>query len=163
MDKITSKSSMRPELSAVYLTPEKMVATDSFRLIEVKKPIGINKPFLFKAKGFKGRGAVSVNGDIINDDGKLIQGERVDGEYPDYEKALPTDKPAFTMYLNAKYLAEIAAEVDAHAKDPFHTIRLDFYDKHRPLVITAEGVTGESNIEDRSPIKVRGVIMPMNK
>src|SRR5690242_8007543 len=140
MDKITSKSSIRPELASIYFTPDKMVATDSFRLIEVKKDIALEgEPRCIKAKGFKGRGSVIVgDNDLINDGGKLIQGERVDAEFPDYEKALPTEKPAFTMYINAKYLAEIAAEVDAQAQNAVHKVRLDFYGEHRPLLLTSE-------------------------
>ena len=102
MDKITGKSSIRPELSAIYFTPDKMVATDSFRLIEVKKAIDIKEPRIIKAKGFKGRGTVTIgDDDIINDHGKLIQGERVDAEYPDYEKAaFDNGEPKFSIMLN---------------------------------------------------------------
>ena len=68
MDKITSKSGIRPELQGVYFSREKMVATDSFRLLEVKKPIGLaGEPRVIKAKGFKGRGAV-----IIEEDRKSV-------------------------------------------------------------------------------------------
>lgn len=138
MDKIISKSSIQPELSAIYFTPEKMVATDSFRLIEVKKGIDIAEPRLLKAKGFKGRGTVTIDdNNLINDGGKLIQGERVDGDYPDYEKAcFENGKPKFSMYVNAKLLAELLAEVDAQGQNSFHKVRLDFFDPLKPLLIT---------------------------
>ena len=155
MDKITGKSSIRPELSAIYFTPDKMVATDSFRLIEVKKAIDIKEPRIIKAKGFKGRGTVTIgDDDIINDHGKLIQGERVDAEYPDYEKAaFDNGEPKFSIMLNIKYLAELAAEVAAQSCAAFDKARLDFYDKDKPLIITADGGT----------IKVRAALMPIKE
>src|ERR1700688_4100570 len=109
MDKLKSNSQIRPELEGVYFWPDKMVATDSFRLIEVKKEIDIRSPRLLKAKGFKGRGAVSVSeANVINDDGKLIQGELVDADYPEYEQVFEGlgEQPRLTMHVNAKFLAE---------------------------------------------------------
>ncbi len=155
MDKITSKSSVRPELASVYFCPDKMVATDSFRLIEVKKAIDIPVPRLLKAKGFKGHRAVSVNdANVINDDGKLIQGELVENPYPEYEGVFNglSDAPRFTMTVNAKYLTELVAEVDAQSGHSFHKIRLDFFESMKPLLITAEG----------EKVSVRGLLSPMN-
>jgi len=142
MDKITCKSSVRPELQSIYFCPDKMVATDSFRLIEVKKQIGIPEPRLIKAKGFKGRGSVMVNpDDVVNDDGNLIQGQRVDAAYPDYEQIFDglNDAPRFSMLVNAKLLAELLAEADAQADDANHKVRLDFFETMKPLIITAQG------------------------
>jgi hypothetical protein len=155
MDKITSKSSIRPELQSIYFAPDKMVATDSYRLIEVKKEIGIPEPRLIKVKGFKGRGTVSVGADdIVNDDGKLIQGERVDASYPEYEKIFDGVKeaPRFSMLVNAKLLAELLAEADAHAEDANHKVRLDFFETMTPLIITAQGKT----------VSVRALLAPLH-
>ena len=174
MDKITSKSSIRPELQSVYFHPDRMVATDSFRLIEVKKAVGISEPRLLKVKGFKGRGAVSVaDDDIVNDGGKLIQGERVDAAYPDYEQILAglKDAPRFSMTVNAKLLSELLAEVDAQAHgDGNHKIRLDFFEKNKPLLITAEGEAtvevpsgygGNFTETERRKVSVRALLSPI--
>ncbi len=155
MDKITSKSSIRPELTAIYFAPDKMVATDSFRLIEVKKEIGIAESRLIKAKGFKGHGTVGVgDDDIVNDGGKLIQGERVDATYPDYGQIFDglRDAPRFSVLVNAKMLAELLAEADAQADAMNHKVRLDFFETMKPLVITAEGKAAS----------VRALIAPLN-
>lgn len=155
MDKITSKSSIRPELASIYFAPDKMVATDSYRLIEVKKEIGIPEPRLVKAKGFKGHGTVSVgDDDIVNDDGKLIQGEHVEATYPDYEPLLDgaKDAPRFSMLVNAKLLAELLAEADAQANDANHKVRLDFFETMKPLIVTAQGKNAS----------VRALLAPLN-
>ena len=162
MDKITSKSSIRPELQSVYFHPDKMVATDSFRLIEIKKEIGIPEPRLLKVKGFKGRGAVSVaDGDIVNDGGKLIKGERVDATFPHYEQIFAglKDAPRFTMHINAKLLSELLAEVDAQACDPHHKVRVDFFEKAKLLVLTAEGAA--KGYEGK--VSVRAILAPINQ
>lgn len=156
MDKITSKSAIRPELSGVYFAPDKMVATDSFRLIEVKKDIAIaGEPRVVKAKGFKGNKSVAITADnIVRDGDKLIQGEATGGSFPDYEKifADAADKPRFTMRVNAKYLAELAAEVDAQSGHGQHAVDIIFYESMKPLLIAAEGENG----------KVRALLSPMH-
>jgi len=166
MDKITSKSSIRPELTGVYFAPDKMVATDSFRLIEVKKGIAIEgEPRVVRAKGFKGNKSVSVAADnIVKDGDKLIQGEATGGTFPDYEKifADAADKPRFTMLVNAKYLAELAAEVDAQSGDPFHKVEIAFYESMKPLLITAERVERDDAGNDKT-VSVRALLSPMNK
>lgn len=158
MDKITSKSTIRPELGSIYFTPDKMVATDSYRLIEVKKDIEVAEPCVIKAKGFKGRETVSIDDhDIVNDGGKLIQGARVDAEYPDYEQLFDLGEPKFTMLVNAKYLAELAAEVDAQAHDTMHKMRIDFYGERRPLILSAEGEGGKGSPK----VFVRAALSPI--
>jgi hypothetical protein len=161
MDKITSKSSIRPELQGIYFSPGRMVATDSFRLVEVKKEISLEgEPRVVKAKGFRGRGEVSVDADnLINDGGKLIGGEVVDAPYPEYEEVFEglSGGPRFSMVINAKYLAEVAAEVDAQSGNPFHKVRLDFFESMKALVISAEGRTNEGR-----EVSVRALVAPMN-
>jgi DNA polymerase III sliding clamp (beta) subunit (PCNA family) len=157
MDKLTSKSPVRPELASVYFCPDKMVATDSFRLIEVKKEIDIPAPRVLKAKGFRGRGSVSVSeANVINDDGKLIQGELVEADYPDYETVFKGlgGQPRLTMHVNAKYLAELLTEIDAQAGDQWHKVRLDFFDTVKALLITSQG--------PNENVSVRGLLSPMN-
>jgi DNA polymerase III sliding clamp (beta) subunit (PCNA family) len=160
MDTITSKTSTRPELQGVYFSADRMVATDSFRLLEVKKPIALaGEPRVIKAKGFRGRGIVAVaDADIITDSTKLLQGERMAAEYPEYEKVFDglSEQPRFSMVVNAKYLAELLAEVDAQAGTPFQKIRLDFFESMKPLLITATGET-----PDKQPVCVRALLSPM--
>jgi hypothetical protein len=159
MDKITSKSSIRPELQSVYFWPDKMVATDSFHILEVKKEIGVDSPRLLKTKGFKGRGTVSIDErNVVNDGDKLIQGELVEAEYPDYERACFSEaEPKFSMRVNAKLLAELLAEVDAQTGSPLHKIRLDFFDTNKPLIITAE----PGNHRDKPEVSVRAALSPV--
>src|SRR2546423_169446 len=77
MDKFTSKNVIRPVLTGIYFTKDKMVVTDSFRLIEVTKDIDLEgEARIIKAARFKGRGNVSISKDnLIKDGDKLIQGE----------------------------------------------------------------------------------------
>jgi hypothetical protein len=161
MDKITSKTSIRPELEGVYFSDDKMVATDSFRLLEVKKPIALaGKPRVIKVKGFRGRGIVAIaDTDIITDGAKLLQGERVEAEYPEYEKVFDglSDQPRFSMLVNAKYLAELLAEVDAQAGSHSHKVRLVFFESMKPLLVTATGET-----PDQEEVSVRALLSPMS-
>ena len=161
MDKITAKTGVRPELQGIYFAPGKMVATDSYRLIEVKKEISLEgEPRVVRAKGFRGHGAVSVDANnLINDDGKLIGGEVIDADYPEYEKVFEglSGEPRFSMVINAKYLAEVAAEVDAQSGTPFHKVRLDFFESMKALVISAAGKTSEGR-----DVSVRALVAPMN-
>lgn len=161
MDKITSKGGVRPESQGIYFSPDKMVATDSFRLIEVKKEIAIEgEPRVVKAKGFRGRGDVSVDANnLINDGGKLIGGEVVNADYPEYEKVFEglSGEPRFSMVINAKYLAEVAAEVDAQSGSPFHKVRLDFFESMKALVISADGKTNRGQ-----EVSVRALVAQMN-
>lgn len=156
MDKITSKSIIRLELTGVYFAADKMVATDSFRLIEVKKDIAIEgEPRVIKAKGFKGSKSVSITADnIVKDGEKLIRGEATGGTFPDYEQVFEglSGEPRFSMVINAKYLAEVAAEVDAQSGEPFHKVRLDFFESMKALVMSAEGEN----------VSVRALVAPMN-
>ena len=158
MDKLTCKSSVRPELSGIYFTPEKMVATDTYRLNEVKKTIALEGASrVIKAKGFRGRGSVVINKDnLVKDDGKLIQGEVVGDPdaYPKYEQIFDElAEPKCSMKVNAKYLSELAAEVAAETKEPFDAVRLDFYDEYKPLVIRSE----------HRDVKVRAALSPMTR
>lgn len=78
--------------------------------------------------------------------------QRITEPYPDYEKIIPKGKPAATVTINAKYLAEIAALLSKIQGKGSQRITLKVYkDEYAPLVL--EG-TNENQ-------PARALIMPI--
>lgn len=144
MQKLASKSIIRPALAGVLFDPQnnKLVVTDTFRLLEVSKTIeGITEPVVLRVPGFTGRSQVAVNdmGDIVIDGKKnLVVEQKTPGdEFPKYEQVLPkTEDAKFTFKVNAELLAGLLAEQAKHQKNPHVT--LHFYEDNKGLFITGE-------------------------
>ncbi len=139
-----SKSNIRPSISGVLVTPEKIVATDSFKLIEIKRANAVKEAIIVKLpKGLK-------TFDRISDE-KLYHKnaeypiEKIDDTFPAYESIIPTTEPKMTIIVNPKFLAEICA---AFSKEV--TIALELHGEDKPIVITARDTRGDKKEDIRA-------------
>lgn len=148
-----AKSPIRPELASVLLKGGKIVATDSFRLIEMEvEEYEGDVPVLIPAKEFKAMKGKVILGEkseegykLSSDQMTLIVSANGDPEsYPDYEKIIPTEEPVLEIKVNGRYLAEVLSLL---AKThPFETVELSFYGPKKGIVLHTA--------------KARGIVMP---
>lgn len=114
--KITSKSPIKPELQCVLSKGDVLVATDTFRLVELKQePKELADGLYMK------------NGELSNEKMEY---------YPDYTRVVPDRKPDISIKMNRKYIIEC---LDALGKgDQFDIVQIDmFTDVHgRPVIFT---------------------------
>lgn len=146
--KFASTSTVREELASVLIKDGKVVATDSFRLVEL--PIECDAdamPVLISAKAFgklKGKaitGQTGHQGLIVDVDGFGALLPSLDaGRFPDYEKLVPTADPEASVRINGRFLAEVLSLL---AKtDPFETVQVDFHGQAKPVVISTKAGRG---------------------
>lgn len=86
----------------------------------------------------------------------------IEGEYPDYAKIIPKDKPAVTVAVNSKLLKQIIDTFCAmDLRGTAHIIKIQLFDNHAgidsptslmPMSITAETIEGQN---------VQAVLMPI--
>ena len=155
--KIASKSGSRPEISGVYFTKNKTVATDSFRLVEVNVPEdkkaedmqgvmrGV-KPFIASGEMIK---AIKLdNNEVVGikhlHDNRIeflvgeniVNVKRIDGQFPDYEAIMPHSKPTATIKLNAKYLSEVL-DILGKLGGSNNEVELKVYEDKKQVVVEA--------------------------
>lgn len=114
--KIASKSPIKPELQCIMSKGNVLVATDAFRLVELKQ-----EPKQY-ADG------------LYTKDGTLSN-EKIE-YYPDYTKALPDRKPDISIKMNRKYIIEC---LEALRKgDQFDIVQIDIHTDvyGRPVIFT---------------------------
>lgn len=134
MQSIAQKKGYKPGIKGVLITPEKMVVTDSFRLIEYKKA--------------SKNGLMAVRpelGNTLLDGCKLLTiQDRVDAsEFPDYEKIMPNDKPTVSIRLQASFLASLSKIVTDCLKEQGKLyVDLNIYDKRGMVELRGENVRG---------------------
>jgi len=138
------------EIENVLVCPDKIVATDSFKLIEVLGETGAADSFTVKLpKGLKtfDRVQKTDKGADVLHKGAIYSVEVGDAElYPKYEAIIPTDKPVYTVTLSPAHLAAIC---EAYKDCPSFT--LSMYGANKPVVFT----------EDKE--KVRALLMAILK
>lgn len=153
--KFASASTVRAELSSVLIKNGRVVATDSFRLVElaIEDAEGA-EPVLVDAKAFgKLRGkeleaetGIPGAGLTIEADGVKTILQSIDASrFPDYEQVLPTSEPTASVRINGRYLAEVAALIAKTEKN--ETVLIDFYGQQKPVIISTS--------------KGRGIVMPV--
>ena len=149
---IASKSNFKPELSTIAFFGDRTVATDSFRLVEIKadgEPV--ETPTLFKAKDTKQRvkleKEIEFNTDYLKEEFGL---KPVEGFYPEIDKIL---KPAFSnedvieLSIDAKLLLETLQVFTRANKDNGVTLKVPTT-KGKGITIQADGI--------------RAIVMPRN-
>lgn len=154
-----STSKMGREIEKVLVTPDKVVATDSFKLIEVSGPTGVPKPVLVGLpKGVKSFDHIETKevGQEINSPhhvGKImtkgatyeVGNVEEDGRYPKYTQVIPTEEPVFSIKLSPDHLKEICialSENQLRGRNGNQNagMLLEFYDAEKPVKITGENV-----------------------
>ena len=187
--KFASKNPSRPTLQTVCITDNKIVATDSYKLIEITnnsyelselpdhatgqiqtldKPILINAEEISKRIKFDSKPLLPIMGVqvLCNETEKSVQlntvglsgmntveFQKVNEQYPDYERIFQSTPPVYQVNVNAEFLIEcLQAFKDKNGEYP-NGCTLSFQENtNAPVVIT--GLT-----KDNSNKKV--LIMPL--
>ena len=88
----TSKSSIKPIFQGIYITPDTLVATDTYKLIEVTVKNEVKSPIVIELpKKIKSIHSVKENTVYLDVKGSTIPVKEIhDGEYPNYKAIIPT-------------------------------------------------------------------------
>jgi DNA polymerase III sliding clamp (beta) subunit (PCNA family) len=133
--KYLSKGNIKSEFQSVYLTGDKAVATDSFKLIEITRDQEVSEPVIVKIpKGVRKIDNITPDGTIESGISK-IQGEIIDGNFPDYKQVIPTGEPVYQITLSPEHLAVI---VESYKKEK--SITLNCYGNEKPVKINEGGI-----------------------
>ncbi len=156
-----SNSTIRPELSSIYISIEggflTAVATDSFRLIEKKIPLknkGTQGKFLIPAKNAINIAQALSDEDIImsfNEHQCAFIGENgmfvsrlTNAVYPDYHQIIPKESIVEAVILKSDF--EIALKKTMIFSDVFQKIHLSFNPKNKIFSLSAKNTEiGESS------------------
>jgi len=155
-----SSSTIRPELSSIYLSLEggilTTVATDSFRLVEKKVPLinkGTQGKFLIPAKNAIDIAQVLPDEDIImsfdehqcafvSTKGMFVS-RLTNAVYPDYRQIIPKESVVEAVVLRKDF--DTALKQTTIFSDSFQKIRISFDPKKNQLsLFTRNTDTGES-------------------
>lgn len=156
-----SASTVRPELSSVYLSIEggvlTTVATDSFRLVEKKVPLtnkGTQGKFLIPAKNAVEIAQALPDGEVIvsfddhqcaflSTDGMLVS-RLTNAVYPDYHQIIPKESVSEAIVLRKDF--EHALKRATIFSDSFQKIRISFDKKNNQFSFFAKNTEiGESS------------------
>lgn len=138
-------------INGVYIAPDKIVATDSYKLIEIKTDTGVVAPVIVqlppKVKTFEALSIDPAGAATLLNKGAIYNTGTISEEFPKYEDLVPVEDPALDIMISAKHLREVCAafEGDALGKMLFR-----FYGKNKVIVITNE--SGD----------MRSLLMPMH-
>lgn len=144
LSSFVSKTGLGKSISGVLITPEKIVATDSFKLIEIKYETGVDSPIVVRLpKGLKTLdGAVAVQSGKLFNKGAEYQGEIIKEDFPKYEKILPTTAPILTRYVDARLLKDICEAFNGGMKIELHESLLIFTNKDASIKAVLSPMTG---------------------
>lgn len=158
-----SKNDLHPELACICLKENKIVATDSYRLVEItdKKSEPLKEKILLSIRKIK---LEKENNVEVSDDKKTATIKSkdlaqivnvVDVKYPEYENIIPKDdkKILAEVKINGEYLAEVL-EYAHKFGGSFNGVKVIVYEgNNTPIKIEAEN----------TDYKVTGLVMPMSK
>lgn len=144
LSSFVSKTRIGESISGVLITPEKIVATDSFKLIEIKYETGVDSPIVVQLpKGLKTLdGAIAVQSGKLFNKGAEYQGKIIEEKFPDYEKILPTTKPTLTRYVDSRLLKDICEAFNGGMKMELHESLLIFTNKDESMKAVLSPMTG---------------------
>ena len=162
LHKFASPSMLKPALACVLTDGITAVATDSFRLVEIKTiapdadkpskaPMMLPASILKQIKMGKNDSTIHLSPTTIQTTNATYNLPKLEdpADFPSYQQIFPTDTPLATVMVNAKYLAEICTALSA--LDPFAKITLEVHGPLKPLVIRAIGSGSEA----------RAMLMPL--
>ena len=130
-------SDVRPVLQKVLVTKNKMVATDSYKLLEITNPNEVEKDQLLHLPDFistfkNTERAVKV---------ETVENKTDGNQFPDYEQIMPKTDPIMEFQVNAKLMIECLEQFKNKETDNnYVTIKL--YSKEMsPIVMQGSGAT----------------------
>jgi hypothetical protein len=129
----TNPSTLRPAINGVLITPKKIVATDSYKLIEERCEVGVTAPVIVRLpKGVKTFASVSPDGkSIVGKRGEVYTTETLKADdFPEYEQVIPKEDALSYVKLSAAHLMEIC-EAFAHGEKSF---TIEVHGPHKPVV-----------------------------
>jgi DNA polymerase III sliding clamp (beta) subunit (PCNA family) len=166
VSKFTSLVETRPEIARVRFDGHTAVASDSFRLVEVKNiKKGIDpkqKPILISRRAFmemtiKKEATIEDLGDekvkISEDSRTLVAMAKKESKafrFPEYEKIFDEVGPTIDIKLNPEYLEEILGALKKINKTKV-TLRISKKDPLKPITLLSEG----------NDHQARALLMPM--
>ena len=136
IEAFTSKAKLGRPIDGVLVMPDRIVATDSYKLIECKHDTGAADSFTVNLpKGIKTFDRIERVGKGANvyHKGAKYEVNTVEpaDTYPQYKAVIPTDRPIATVRVNALYLEQIAA---AFRECGDGNATISFYGDSKPLV-----------------------------
>ena len=171
-----SSSTVRPELSSIYLSIEggvlTTVATDSFRLAEKKVPLvnkGTQGKFLIPAKNALDIAQALPDEDIIMSfnehqcafvSGKgMLVSRLTNAVYPDYRQIIPKESVVEAVVLRKDF--EHALKRTAIFSDAFQKVRISFDPKKKTFSLFAKNTDiGEST--EALPARINGSALDLS-
>jgi DNA polymerase III sliding clamp (beta) subunit (PCNA family) len=151
----TAKTDIKQELAGVLVTKDKLVATDSYRLIEVQSDAGkdLSAPVIVGLpKGAKTIEHIEMAGNdaTIKSKGALypasftLAGDR----FPKYESVIPNIEDAtISVSVNPEYLQDIARafqELAKQNKGKLDGVTMHLFDTKKPIVFTNNNGTARA-------------------
>jgi hypothetical protein len=118
-------------VQGVHIMPDRIVATDSFKLVEIKTETGVTEAVTVVApKALKTFDGVTVDGEKITlqNKGAEYLTRKHEGEFPAYEKVMPEGEPQITIRLQPQLLKEVA---EAYGKEAY--VDMHIYGELKPL------------------------------
>lgn len=156
---------MRREIASVLVTKDKIVATDSYHLIEIQSPIGnqLEESILvMPQKSMKTFDEIKKNEDgtvtLSNKGASMPAANVLPGDkYPQYGKVIPDTATAVaTIIVNPKFLKDMAqAFEELKGKDMRNNIVMHIFDNAttKPIVFTNEKNTARGLLMPITPAK----------
>ena len=149
LSEFISREHLKKAVEGVLITPDKIVASDSFKLIEIESgDTGVKKPIVLKVARYINRfeKVVVMDGEhFVKDGDSFHKGKLVEEKFPDYEVLIPKSEPVFTIKLSPLHLKEICTAFE----DKVY-IKMEFHSESKPVVFTEN--TGS----------LRALLMPIN-
>lgn len=144
LKEFTSKSTLNPCLQGVLVTSDRLVATDSFKLIEIQIVNQIKKSYVQELpKGIKTMHSVLNDKVYIDAKGSTIPISEINDPYPEYKAILAQLKtPRATVRLSASHLKAIAEAFMVDKKDMLNDyIDVELFDELKPVKFTRANIT----------------------
>lgn len=140
---LVSKDEFGRTIEGVMLYPDRVVATNSFTLIERMMPTGVTDPIsVLLPKGIKTFDEVTITGeDVTLTNMKTLaqyRSRKIDGSLPEYKQIIPSDDPVLTIKLNPKLLIELCKAFKDHADG----VEFKFWGDKKPVQLNAGDLMG---------------------
>jgi hypothetical protein len=139
------KSKLGRSIEGVLVEKDKIVATDSFKLIEIRHNTGAGTPFIAtlppKLKTITKIEKISdTKARVTGKNGEMYETGLLTDPYPDYAKIIPTTDPIATLKVNPVYLASIGEALSAD-NDSFMGITIEIHGANKPIVFKSKNMT----------------------
>lgn len=126
-------------MNGVLVKPDRIVATDSFKLIELKMESDIKKPILLNLPNGVNKFSkiLKLEKDWYVENGNaLYKATEMKDDFPKYEQIIPKDKPVFKIRLSPLHLKAICT-----AFEDKESMDIEFHGEMKVVVCTDKDKT----------------------